>query len=188
LETLRRLIHIAGVSTIVLTELVGKTGLSLIVLSTTVLYLISEYLRLHGKHLPVITKITSLAARGDESSGWILCPVSYAVGIMIAVNIFPEPVNYAAISVLTLGDGVSSLVGIKFGRHAIPYNRNKTFEGSISCFLSSFFSALIFVNPFAAFLGSIVGTFVESLPTGCGENIVVPTASGLCMSIPFLFM
>jgi phytol kinase len=188
LEILRRLIHIAGISTIVLTQLLGKIGLSSIVLSTTVLYLISEYLRLHGKRLPIITRISNLAARRDETSGWILCPVSYAVGIMIAVNIFPEPVNYAAIAVLTLGDGVSSLVGMKIGRHAIPYNHNKTFEGSISCFLASFFSALIFVNPLIAFLGSIVGTIVESLPTGCGENIAVPTASGLCMSILFLFL
>lgn len=184
---MRKLIHIAGVSTIVVAKLLGRTTLSILVVSITILYIVSEYLRLHKGNFPVITRITRLSARGDESSGWILRPISYAVGIVVAVYLFPEPVCYASISVLTLGDGFSSLIGAKFGRHAIPYNRNKTFEGSIAFFLASIFSTMIFVEPATALLGTIVGAFTESLPTRYGENIVVPVVSGLFMSIPLPF-
>jgi dolichol kinase len=51
--------------------------------------------------------------------------VSYAAGILVALNVFPEPVNYAAISTLTLGYGLSSLVGMRLGRHHICYNQSK---------------------------------------------------------------
>jgi dolichol kinase len=183
METTRRLIHISGFFTIVLTELLGKTILSIIILCTTILYLISEYLRLRMKQFPIIAKITRLAARAEESSNWILSPVSYAAGIIVALNLFPNLVNYATICVLTIGDGLSSLVGIKFGQRPIPYNRNKTVEGAISCFVASLISTLIFVDPPVALIGSLVGAFAESLPSRYYENIIVPVAAGLCMSI-----
>jgi hypothetical protein len=76
--------------------------------SLTAQYLVSEYLRVNKTTLPVVTSITKLAARREESSSWMLSPVSYAAGILVALNVFPEPVNYAAISILTLGYGLSS--------------------------------------------------------------------------------
>jgi len=188
MEAVRKLIHISGVLTIVLAELLGRTFLSSVVLVITAVFMISEYLRLQGKALPVVTEITRMAAREDEAADWVLRPVFYAVGIIIAMNLFPRPVNYAAIAILTVGDGFASFVGTRFGRHRFPYNHDKTLEGSISFFLASFFSTLIFVSPPAALLGSMVGAFTESLPTGSSENVVVPAAAGLCMSILPLFM
>lgn len=186
-EMLRKLIHMSGVLTIVLAELLGKTFLSSVILFITALYLVSEYLRLRERGLAAITWITKLAAREDEATGYILRPVFYAIGIIITLNLFPRPVNYAAISILTVGDGFASFVGMRLGRHRLPYNHDKSWEGSASFFLASLLSTLILVNPPAALLGSMVGAFAESLPTGHGENIVVPAAAGLCMSILPLF-
>ena len=188
MEAVRKLIHISGVLTIALAELLGRTFLSSMILIMTTLFLISEYLRLQGRAFPVVIEITRLAAREDEAADWILRPVFYAVGIIIAMNLFPRPVNYAAMSILTVGDGFAALIGTRFGRHHFPYNHNKNLEGSISFFLTSFLSTLIFVSPPAALVGSIVGTFTESLPIEWSENIVVPVAAGLCMSILPLLM
>ena len=187
MEIVRKVIHIGGVSTIVLAQVLGKPGLSLIVLATTGLYIISEYLRLHKKHLPIITRVTELASRKDEASNWILNPVTYAIGIVIALNLFPEPINYATIAVLTIGDGFASVVGEKSARHPIPYNSDKTVEGSTTFFVASFISTLMFVNPLLALLGSIMGTIVESLPTRYWENVLIPVTSGICMSAQLLF-
>jgi dolichol kinase len=178
----------AGVFTIVVAELLGKTTLSIIIVSITILYVISEYLRLHKKNTPIITRITKLLAREDESSGWILRPISYAVGILVTVYLFPEPIGYASILILTLGDGFSSLIGARFGRHPIPYNRDKTIEGSIAFFLASFFSTTMLVPLPTALIGIMVGAFIESLPTRYSENIMVPVVSGLFMSITLPFV
>jgi dolichol kinase len=186
LEGLRKLIHISGIFTIVLAEILGTPFLSSIILCITVLYLISEYFRLHGRSLPIVTKITGLAARGEESSGWILRPVSFAAGILIAMNLFPKPINYAAISVLTLADGLVSLVGTRFGHHHLPYNKKKTIEGSTFFFIASLLSTLIFVNPVAALLGSIVGTATESIFVEYTENLMIPITVGFSMSILLL--
>lgn len=186
LEETRKLIHISGICTIVLAEILGTRVLSSTILFITMLYLISEYQRLHGKRLHIFTKITGLAARGEEASGWILRPVSYAAGILIALNLLPKPINYAAISVLTLADGLASFVGTRFGHHHLPYNRKKTLEGSTSFFIASLLSTLIFVNPAAAILGSIAGTVTESLPIESTENLMIPIAVGFSMSIMLL--
>ncbi len=188
LELLRRLIHISGILTVVLTRVIGTTAVTLILFLLIAVYIISEYFRLHNRHLPIITTITNFSARREELSTWILCPISYAAGILIALNVFPEPINYATIAVLTVGDGFSSLVGTKCGRHVLPHNRNKTVEGSTAFFLSSLMTTLIFVNPIVAVLGSVVGTIAESFDTGKLENVIVPIGSGFCMDLLLLGM
>ena len=115
-----------------------------------------------------------------------LRPVSYAAGILIAMNLFPKPINYAAISVLTLADGLASLVGTRFGHHHLPYNKKKTIEGSTFFFIVSLLSTLIFVNPAAALLGSIVGTTTESILADYTENLMIPITVGFSMSILLL--
>lgn len=162
LELARRLIHISGILTIVLSRLLGNPAVTLAVCSLTAQYLVSEYLRVNKITLPVVTSITKLAARREESSSWILSPVSYAAGILVALNVFPEPVNYAAISILTLGYGLSSLVGMRLGRHYICYNQSKTLD--------------------------VLLKMPESFSSGPAENILIPVISGICMSMLFLFM
>ena len=188
MEKIRKLIHIAGIFTIIIAEMLGTLFLSSIILCITTLYLISEYLRLRGRSLPIVTRMTGLAARGEESSGWILGPVSYAAGIVIAIDLFPKPINYVAISALTLADGFASLVGTRFGHHGLPHNRKKTVEGSTSFFIISLLAALIFVNPVAALLGSIVGTATESLPMKSSENLLIPITVGFSIRILLLLV
>jgi dolichol kinase len=80
----------------------------------------------------------------------------------VSLNVLPEPVNYAAISILTLGYGLSSLVGMRLGRHYICYNQSKTLD--------------------------VLLKMPESFSSGPAENILIPVISGICMSMLFLFM
>ncbi len=43
--------------------------------------------------------------------------------------------------------------------------------------------ALIFVNPLKALIGAAVGMLVECLPLPLSDNLTVPLASGLAMTL-----
>ena len=56
-----------------------------------------------------------------------------ALGILFAIGTAERQLA-AAISViliLALGDGFATYVGTNYGRHKLPWNRNKTFEGTM---------------------------------------------------------
>jgi dolichol kinase len=137
LELARRLIHISGILTVALSRVMVRITATFTVLFLAIIYIVSEFMRYRSKRFPVISAITRISARTEELSGWIIHPIPYAAGILIALNMFPKPVNYATIAVLTVGDGFSSLVDGKYGRHTLPYNRSKTVEESTAFFLSS---------------------------------------------------
>jgi dolichol kinase len=179
---LRKSIHMLGFA---VPFVVMKLGTNLVVVmigAVTILYLTSETLRLKGRSLPAITEFTKKAARPEELSSYILPPLYFALGFVVSLLIFPQPIGFAAIAVLTLGDGTSNIVG-SFGQKRLPFNSRKTLEGTISGFLLGFLGAAVFVPPLSALLGAAVGSLMEALPLPINDNLTVPVSSGLAMSI-----
>jgi HAD superfamily phosphoserine phosphatase-like hydrolase len=181
---LREAIHIGGFSVaLVSAYLINRRTVALLILIVTVVYTISEILRLLGRSMPIISAITLKTTRKSEAQEFVSSPIFYALGIVIPLMFFPEPVGYASISVLTLGDGFASVCGLKFGRTQIPFNKNKRLEGSACGLAFAFLGSLLFVNPMRALAASAVGMFVEALPLPINDNLAVPFASGLALMI-----
>lgn len=138
---------------------------------------------MQGFNLPIASTITLSAANKPEMYEFVTAPVFYAVGIMLALVLFPAPVGYASIAVLTLGDGFATLFGRKMGRHVFCYNKGKRIEGTIFGFLFASLGASIFVSPLKALFGAAVGMFIESLPTPVSDNLTIPIISGLALTL-----
>jgi len=150
----------------------------------TLLYIMSELARVLGYNVPVASTITWNAAITPEIYEFVTTPIFFAVGIMLALIIFPVPVGYASIAIFTLGDGIATLFGKKLGRHAFPYNKGKKIEGTLFGFLFAWLGATLFiVNPLKALVGAAVGMFVETLPTPVSDNLTIPLISGLTLLI-----
>jgi len=96
-----------------------------------------------------------------------------------------SPTGISALLILCGGDGFADLVGRKFGRHKLPHNRAKSWEGSVAFLLASIVLQVVFVHLFhtwgwfpttaAGYLAksvwlSAVGCVVESLPFGDWDN------------------
>jgi dolichol kinase len=177
-ELFRSLIHIAGGIIPVLAIVVGLPFTLILIAIVSVLYCLSEFLRLKGKKLPIIAEITLKACRSSETLNKpILKPLFFAAGIAISLAFFPEPASYAAIMVLTLGDGGASLLGNITGRVKIPFNPEKTVEGSLLGLALAFLGAAVFLNPLYALVGACIGMLVETLPLPLDDNLAVPLAS-----------
>lgn len=185
-DLVREVIHIGGffVSLACMLLISRYVAASLIFL-VTALYIVSETGRMFGKGLPPITYITSKATGESEFQEFIASPVFYALGIMISLVLFPEPICYVSITVLTLGDGFARVFGEILGRRRVPFNRVKNLEGMVGGFFAAFFGGLLFVDPFMSAIASAAGMFAEVLPSPIDDNLTVPLASGLALAAAF---
>ena len=180
-------IHLSGFFIPFITIIIGLFYTFLIITIVTILYCVSEYLRIRKSHgLPIVRKITLLASKDGETSKFILAPVYFALGILITLAIFKSSVGFASIEIVALGDSSARIFGKLIGRTRLPFNKMKTLEGSIFCFIFSWLGASLFLPSSIAVLGALIGSIVESLPLPIDDDLTMPIASGLTMQIAYL--
>jgi phosphoserine phosphatase/dolichol kinase len=179
---IREVIHTAGfLVPLACAYLLSRYIVAFLIFLVAAIYLISETERIYGKSIPVFTSITMSAAGRSEVQEFVAAPIFYALGIALSLTLFPEPVGYVAVTVLTLGDGFAAVFGRKFGRTHVPFNKVKNFEGTAMGLLFALVGSLVFVDPVRAFVASAVGMIVEVLPLPLNDNLTIPLASGLAL-------
>lgn len=183
----RLLFHISGLWVPCFGVLVGVRPLFFLIGFTVFIYCVSEYLRLTGRILPIITGITIVAARKRELRQFVLAPIYFALGIFLSLLLFPDSFGFAGIAVLTLGDSTASL-GHKMGKTRLAYNRLKSLEGSLAGFLTGMLGAALFTDLRFAVIGSFIGMVIESLPAPFDDNLTVPLSSAAAMYLASLFI
>ncbi|KAJ1694924.1 hypothetical protein LUZ63_011622 [Rhynchospora breviuscula] len=128
-------------------------------------------------------------------------PLYYVIVLFFSVLVFwrDSPVGLVALAMMSGGDGFADIIGRMYGSTKLPYNRNKSWIGSISMFVSGFLFSIGILYYFSIFgylhfawdeaivkvaLVSFVATLVESLPITevLDDNISVPIAS-MCTAL-----
>jgi len=153
-----------------------------------VFYTYAEMLRMQGRTVGLITRITVAASRKRDQNGLLLGPVTLGIGTMLALMLYPEPAAAIAIYALAFGDGFSSLFGKIFGKIHIPFTGGKTFAGSFACLISVFIIGYSISRSLtASVLIAFTATFLEVIPTKDFDNIIIPVGTGLvavaCMGV-----
>jgi phytol kinase len=142
-------------------------------------YSICETLRLSGAAVPLISKVTSLAARRRDAGKFVLGPVTLGLGALLALLLYPSPAASIAIYALAFGDGLSSLVGKSFGSIRLPFTGGKSLEGSLTCFIAVYLSAVALTGDMPkSFAVALAATIVEAAPAKDMDNIFLPTITG----------
>jgi dolichol kinase/phosphoserine phosphatase len=182
-DLFRETIHASGFFVPIVADFVGLPFIVVPTILILTLYLISEYLRTIGKKMPIINRITREAASRNELYQIVLAPVYYAVGILLALLIFPAPANYAAIAIFTLGDSMASLIGSCYGTISLPFNKDKSLQGSLAGFIFAFLAGAVFISPWFALIGAVIAMFVEYLPLPINDNLLIPIFTGLILTL-----
>ena len=136
-DFLREDIHASGFFMPVIASLIGVPTVGILIFGTALIYTVSEIWRLEGKELSFISAITRHAANQSELRGFAAAPLYFAFGILFTLLVFPAPASYAAIAMFCLGDSVASLFGGLIST-SLPFNKGKTWEGSLSGFFLRF--------------------------------------------------
>jgi dolichol kinase len=182
-NVLREMIHASGVFVPVLCGFIGVPTVALMICVVVALYVISELLRMGGKNLPFISTVTRHAASQEELYEFAVAPVYFAVGILLALLLFPVPISSAAIAIFTLGDSTASIFGGLISKKPLPFNKTKTMEGSLAGFFFALFGGSFFIPPLNALVGAAVAMTVEYLPLPVNDNVSVPLCTGLVLAL-----
>src|SRR4030067_3042483 len=103
--------------------------------------------------MPLINFITRNAASQNELYQIVLAPVYFAIGFLLPLVLFPAPASYAAIAIFALGDSAASIFGRYFSNTPLPFNRDKSLEGSAAGFFFGFLAGSAFISPLTAQIG-----------------------------------
>ena len=181
-DFLREDIHAAGFFMPLIASLIGVPIVGFAIFAIAVVYTVSELWRLDGKSLPVISAVTRHAASQSELIGFAAAPLYFAGGILFTLVVFPHPASYAAIAMFCFGDSAASLFGGLFSK-PLPFNKGKTWEGSLAGLFFAFLAGTFFVNPLLAFVGAAVAMTVEVLPLPVNDNILIPIITGAVLTL-----
>lgn len=149
-------------------------------------YTICEILRLKGHQVPLISKITEIAARKRDENKFVLGPITLVCGILIAAVFLPWECARIGIFALSFGDGLASLAGKLMGRITIPGAHGKTVAGSLTCFAAVFISSFCCCqNCYLSLILGVAAMFIEMLPLSDLDNVIIPISIGsLYLIIP----
>jgi dolichol kinase len=178
-EVVRKSLHllIAIVPVLASIDLTATLGLLAV---GTLFYAFAETSRLQGMPIAVVSDLTLIASREKDRNGFVLGPVTLSLGAMLSLLLYPLPAASIAIFALAFGDGLASLVGTLFRGPRIPFLRGKTLAGSIACFVAVFLVTLRITNDLsAALIVAGAATFLEGIPAGNFDNIIIPFGVGL---------
>jgi dolichol kinase len=193
----RKYSHLAGGVVMIFFCIISPIQLSWICFSLFVAFAIHEYFYVRRNTSGIYTRTLIFIGRMDrkpnsETSAkpkpflptlWILAAISI-------IGLFGKNIALSALIAFALGDSLSAILGERFGRHKLIYNRTKSFEGSLIFFVVTFigvYCVYYLVGSTAwipALIAASVGTFVESLiPTSywLDDNFVVPVGVGLIL-------
>jgi dolichol kinase len=175
---LRKLVHISGVLFPGIAIYSGKEIAVAIVIFLTLLFLGTELIK------PKIREYSffRLLWRKNEYERFALEPLLYLLSIMALLLLsyrLDEGICYASIVVLTVGDGLATIVGIH-GKMCYG-GSSKTVEGTAAGILGATICSLPFAGPISL-AGAVGGMYVESR-TGRHDNLTVPFAALLGMVV-----
>ena len=125
--------------------------------------------KLRKLKVPLADELLELFGRPGEPPGYGAFWFIFGLLALLAFVVKREEM-LASILMLGLGDAVSTLVG-STGRRRLPYNKNKTFEGSLAFFAISLASVAwlgLIAVPFA-----FLGAFVESIDARIDDNLLI---------------
>ena len=178
-ELVRQLIHASGVFVLILGLFLKIDVLILLcvimVVSVEIMFILDKYV-----HIPVFSSILSICKRSEDERGFLY----FFLGIIATLIIFSFNLSiaYSAILLLLIGDSFSTVVGRKFGTHKLPFNKYKSFEGSLAFFIVGLICCLILLPPLPAFTGVLAGTLTEAY-SPVDDNIPIPLISAMAMTL-----
>jgi dolichol kinase len=178
-ETARKTLHIiSNLFACLMIWILGIKTASYIVLLETCIGILLMHLTLAGVKIRGIEEWIKNVGREGEIPGE--GALYNAMGILFAIGLLRD--SYLAvisvIIVLALGDGLATFAGTNYGRHELPWNKSKTWEGTIGFACGAVCAWFVMPIP-GTILIAVSAAIIESLPLKVNDNIILPIAASL---------
>lgn len=181
-ELRRQIAHaITGIGIVVLLKL-GWMNAYLLGAALTAGGIISLLSRKY--ELPLIKDLLNYFERGSKRYTFpgqgSFCLI---LGSFLAVFFLKKEIAMAAVTIVAIGDSITNIVGVYFGKWKNPFNSKKNLEGTLMAILLATLGAWYFVGLNAAFYASTVAMIIESLDIKIhkwkiDDNVFIPVLAG----------
>jgi phytol kinase len=145
--------------------------------------------------------VESMTRTGDHRE-ILRGPLYYGIVFVLLTVLYwyVTPTGIVALMLMSGGDGLADILGRRYGRIPLPWNKEKTLIGSLGMLLGGWLFVAgvlavyiylgLFPSPWSSYLPGITwialaGTLVESLPFRDVDNLTIPLAAILLA--PLLF-
>jgi dolichol kinase len=167
-ELARQSVHFLGVLLIPLAFFLGQQAIGIASLALAALVFLAAYAS------GTVKAFSRFFARKGETRYF---NAAYYLGSCgLALLAFPQAAAFAGIAALAVGDSLSTLYGKHFGQMRIPWNPDKTVEGSLACLVATYLALYFILGREGAVVAAIAATVIESLPVN--DNITLPLGIG----------
>lgn len=183
-EYLRQLIHASGIFIIFLGMFLDPIIVILICISI-VLFVEAIFRIDKSRKIPLFSTILRRCKREDDERGFVY----FFVGIIITIYLFKfnMAIANAAIIILLFGDSASTIFGKTFGKTNLPFNKRKTYVGTLAFFIVGFLGALTQLPLLPSLFGALCGAITEAY-SPIDDNIPIPIVSGIAMTLVIYFI
>jgi len=134
-----------------------------------------------------------IAEKTEKKSGFLSGIVLYMLMVGLTIIIFPLWIAGCCLVNLSFADGLASMIGQRLGKIKLPWNKDKSWPGTLTFIAVSFLACFLvinYLNPMSAsrmialsLLASIVPGIIESLPVKIDDNITVPLITGIILFV-----
>ncbi|MCU0487560.1 MAG: phosphatidate cytidylyltransferase [Anaerolineales bacterium] len=145
--------------------------------------------------------VQSMTRHGDRRE-ILRGPLFYGIVFVVLTLLYwrESPIGIIALMVLCGGDGLADIIGRRFGAQKLPWNKGKSWMGSLGMLLGSWIFAMAIMAFFIAqgyfsvslaeiflpvTLIALVCTLVESLPVHDIDNLTISLAAVLVGQLVF---
>jgi dolichol kinase len=177
-EIARKSLHMSGVAVPFLAGY-SPLGVTLLLLAVSAGYLVLEFWRIHGVHLPLAHWVAQSVLRRSEARRLAAAPLTLALGMMVSLWCLPLRVAQACILIVAVADSAATIIGARWGRFFWSHNRMKSLEGSVAFLASALVCASVYLPLSSAVPLALFAAVIESLPLQDWDNFAMPVGAGL---------
>lgn len=184
-EILRKSIHIGVGLTLSFIYFFLPDKLSGISLFTVLLFgsYMFDLVRARTKQTLPFTKLINQVIRPREASS-VGGQTLYLAGALFTIVILSKKSAIIGLIIATVSDGIAALVGIKFKKFPLKFNKQKSLEGLMAASLVALIITLIFFNSLILSLTIfLVVILVEIASTWFDDNLIYPVITGLVVEL-----
>ncbi len=160
-----------GVLVVFLLVIAGRQGLMAVLILIILGMFMASY-SMMNKYNP-IPKALHMMERGKGTLGY--GGVWLALGVLTAGSFLSTNMVISIVIALFISDSLSTVVGLNYRKHRLPYNKNKTIAGTMTYFTSAALLSFPFIG-IVAIPVAIIGALMESLPIRIDDNFSVAVA------------
>lgn len=181
LELRRQLVHASGILAVPVILFVNREAATVMLGGFLILLIMLSFYR--AKRAFQAKWLETFVLKRERPGVFPLSgSVFFFLGTFCAFLLYQPLYAAAATAVLAIGDSTSTVVGKFWGKHKLPLDGGRSWEGSLAFFLFSFIVLLFFVQPQKAMIVAALTAAVEVIPR-LDDNFTVPIAAGLFLTL-----